>query len=247
LPAPLPQQLHDIAVVDPGWWFAPSDRDAKVYGFFDPENDHAFGEGTVILPNSMRGSESGNRVPPGKYHAMLRHVGYDHALVLTLEEAAAGSRIGVKGKLGEDDYACTECEAVIPVDLEYYERELAAGEGEMGSEASSGFKISLEPTENGVAIVIDASVLPPLTAAPYLAALNVAPTTTVNVREEKKKSGGLLDRAKKAAQGDLRGAVAGVSPKAASERVKAAQAAPPPAVYNIKLRYPLPLLPRSQQ
>lgn len=249
LPAPLPQQLHDIAVVDPGWWFAPSDREAKVYGFFDPENDHAFGASTIDVPRSMRGAKSGNRIPPGRYQALLRHVGYEHALVLTLEEPAEGSKIGVTGKkvLAENEYACTECEAVIPVDLEYSEMEASESEAEKASESAS-FKIGLEPSEDGVAIVIEARVLPSLTAASYLAALNVTPNTEVDVKQEKKKSGGFLDRARKAAQGDLRGAVAGANPKAASERARAAKAmqAAAPTFYNVKLRYNLPLIARPE-
>ena len=245
LPAPLPQQLHDLAVVDAGWWFAPSDREAKVYGFFDPENDHAIGQGKIIIPRSMRGAKSGNRLPPGTYDAMIRHTGYDHALVLTLDEPADGVKLGVKGSnLGENEFACTECEAVIPVDLEYSE-EVTASSSETAA-IPAGFSIGVEPTENGVAIVVEANVSPPINALPYLAALNVGPTTTVNVREEKKKSGGLLDRARKAAAGDLKGAVAGANPKAAADRVTAAKAsASPPSFYKVKLRYPLPLVPRA--
>jgi photosystem II stability/assembly factor-like uncharacterized protein len=245
LPAPLPQQLHDIAVVDPGWWFAPSDRDARVYGFFDPENDHAFGAGKIVIPRSMRGEKSGNRLPPGTYTALLRHVGYDHALVLTLDAAAEGVKTGVKGtNLGENEFACTECEAVIPVDLEY--EESVSDSPSQTAMIPASISFSVEPTENGVAVVVDVAVMPPLTALPYLAALNVGPSTTVNVREEKKKGGGLLDRAKKAAQGDIKGAVAGANPKAASQRVSAAKAsASAPTFYKVKLRYPLPLVPRQ--
>ncbi|HEY0671521.1 MAG TPA: YCF48-related protein [Longimicrobiales bacterium] len=240
LPAPLPQQLHDIAVVDPGWWFAPSDREAKVYGFFDPENDHALGAGEIVVPRSMRGAQSGNRIPPGRYNALLRHTGYNHALVLTLKQPAEGNRIAVTGKqqLAENEFACTHCEAVIPVDLEYYED----GAPEKAS-ATGGFKIGVEPSEDGVAIVIDARVLPPMTAVPYLAALGVTQNTDVEVKVEKKKSGGFLDRARKAAQGDLRGAVAGTNPKAATDRARAAKAvqAANPTFYNVRLRYNLPL------
>ena len=247
LPQPLPAQLHDIAVVDPGWWFAPSDRDARVYGFFDPENDHLIGAGKIIIPRSMRGEKSGNRLPPGTYDAVVRHVGWDHALVLTLDEPDEGVKTGVKGtNLKENECACTECEAVIPVDLEY-EEEMTDSPSEKAM-IPAGFSIGVEPTENGVAIVVNAAVMPPLTALPYLAALGVTPNTEVNVREEKKKSGGLLDRAKKAAAGDIKGAVAGANPKAAANRVTAAKAsAVAPTFYKIKLRYPLPLLPRAQQ
>ncbi len=245
LPTPLPQQLHDIAVVDPGWWFAPSDRDAKVYGFFDPENDHAFGVGKIIIPRSMRGAKSGTRLPPGTYDAMLRHSGYDHVMVLTLDEPADGVKLGVTGTdLGENDFACTECEANIPVDLEYLEAEPGAS-GEKASE-TGGFTISIEPTEDGVAIVVEARVQPPLNAVQYLAALGVTPKMEVDVKVEKKKSGGLFDRAKKAAQGDLKGAVAGANPKAAADRGKAAKlTVTEPTSYSVKLRYPLPLVPRE--
>lgn len=248
LPAPLPSQLHDIAVVDPGWWFAPSDRDARVYGFYDPENDHAFGTGKIIIPRSMRGEKSGNRLPPGTYEAMVRHVGYDHVLVLALDEPAEGVKTGVKGtNLGENDFACTECGAVIPVELEY-EEQVTDSPSETAM-VPVGFSIGIEPTTNGVAVVVEGAVIPPLNALPYLAALNVSQTTNVNVREEKKKSGGLLDRAKKAAAGDLKGAIAGANPKAAADRVAAmkASAAAAPSFYKVKLRYPLPLVPRAQQ
>ena len=46
-------------------------------------DDHAFGAGKIVIPRSMRGEKSGTRLPPGTYDAMVRHVGYDHALVLT--------------------------------------------------------------------------------------------------------------------------------------------------------------------
>jgi hypothetical protein len=243
LPAPLPQQLHDIAVVDPGWWFAPSDREARVYGFFDPENDHAIGAGKIILPRSLRGAQSGTRLPPGTYDALLRHVGDEHALVLTLDQPAEGVRLGVKGtNLGENDFACTECEAVIPVDLEYLEYQ--PGGSEQKASENGWFTIGVEPTEDGVAIVAEARVMPPITAAPYLAALGITPRMDIDVKEEKKKSGGFLDRAKKAAAGDLRGAVAGANPKAAATRAQAAKLNTEPTFYKVKLRYPLPLVPR---
>ena len=136
---------------------------------------------------------------------------------------------------------------MIPVDLQYEEHE-----SDSPSETAmipADFRIGVEPTTNGVAIVVEAAVLPPLTSLPYLAALNISPTTTVNVREEKKKSGGFLDRAKKAAAGDLKGAVAGANPKAATDRVSAAKAstAVAPSFYRIKVKYPLPLVPRQPQ
>lgn len=255
LPAPLPGALHDIAAVDFGWWFAPSDREAKVYGFFDPENDHVIGEGKITIPRSMRGAKSGNRLPPGKYNAMLRHVGYDHALVLTLEEAADGANLGSTGT-GENDYACTKCESVIPVDIEYVQEAeaaaepgaaAAAGQAEKASESAT-FRIGVEPTEDGVAIVIEARIMPPLNAVTYLAALGVTPNTEVDAKSVvQKKSGGLLDRARKAAQGDLRGAVAGANPKEAVQRAKDGKAAQTanPTFYNVKVRYPLPLIPRN--
>jgi photosystem II stability/assembly factor-like uncharacterized protein len=253
LPLPLPQALHDIAIVDPGWWFAPSDRDAKIYGFFDPENDHMLGAGEVTIPKSMRGEKSGNRLPPGRYTAMLRHIGYDHALVLSLKEPAEGSRIGVKGaKLGENDYACTECEATIPVEVEYYEHsEGAAAEKAANDNARdnlNAFRITVEPSADGVTVVIDARVLPPTSAVPFLGALNVTQKTEIKADKTavKKTGGGFLDRAKKAAAGDVRGALEGVNPKTATDRAKAAKLAQTitPTLYMIRLRYNLPLLAR---
>ncbi len=245
LPAPVPAQLHDLAVVDPGWWFAPSDRDARVYGFFDPENDHAFGESRIMVPRSLRGEKSGNRLPPGTYNALLRHVGYDHALVLTLVEPAPGNTIGVKkAQLADNEFACTECEAVIPVELEYGEKQSDADPAQKVM-IPVGFSLKIEPSEDGVAIVAEANVLPSLSALPYLAAFGVTPATNVELKAETKKSGGLLDRARKAAQGDVKGAVAGLNPKAASERARAAQAIAP-TFYTIKLRYNLPLTARKE-
>ncbi|HEX6134258.1 MAG TPA: YCF48-related protein [Longimicrobiales bacterium] len=238
LPAPLPQQLHDIAVVDAGWWFAPSDREARVYGFFDPQNDHAIGVGQIVVPQSLRGAQSGNRLPPGTYDALLRHVGYEHALVLSLKQPAEGVK--------QTDYSCDPCEAVIPVDLEYYEMEESADAATAGD--AGGFSINLEPSDDGVAIVIDARILPPLSAVSFLGLVGVTANTEVDVQEAtKKESGGFLNRMRKAAQGDVRGAVAGASPKAALERGSAAQAAQAasPVLYRIKLRYNLPLVPRA--
>jgi photosystem II stability/assembly factor-like uncharacterized protein len=253
LPLPLPQALHDIAIVDPGWWFAPSDRDAKVYAFFDPANDNMLAYGEITIPKSMRGEKTGNRLPPGRYEAMLRHIGYEHALVLTLKEPAQGSRIGVKGtSLGENDYACTQCEATIPVELEYYEDAIedAAEKASLDRPAANlnAFRIGVEPSADGVAIVIDARALPPKTAVPFLAAIGLTPKTEINTDKTsaKKSGGGFRDRAKKAAAGDVKGALQGVNPKAATDRARAAELAQSttPTIYKMKLRYNLPLVAR---
>ncbi|HEX6558119.1 MAG TPA: YCF48-related protein [Longimicrobiales bacterium] len=255
LPGAPPQQLHDIAAVDFGWWFAPSDRAAKVYGYFDPQNDQMMGHGKTVIPTAVRVGESG-RLPPGTYDVMLRHVGYEHAIVLTLEQPAAGYRVGVKGKLGPKDFACTDCEATLPVEVEYDDDASNAAAPDAGATASSDataveatseksrFSLKLEPTDDGLAVVINAALLPPLTAARFLTAAGVAPQSEVDVKAATKKDGGVFGRLKKAANGDIKGAVAGASPKVASERIKSAGAATP-VFYHIKARYVLPLVPAA--
>lgn len=169
---------------------------------------------------------------------------------------------------------CDPCEAELPIEVEYRTEEVsrdaagaAAGDAtaESSAEASAGasggakaqgaarprVRLSLEPTESGVAIVLDAAVKPPRDLAMALAALGAAgagepamssSVTTRAAGETAKKAGGLLGRLKKAADGDLRGATAGaaVNPKAATARARAAKSGPP-AVYRITVRHTLDL------
>ena len=141
-----------------------------------------------------------------------------------------------------DPAACQPCEATVPVDVEYEVEEITPE-----TKARSRLRFSLEPTDNGVAIVIDAAINPLRDAAVTLAALGVKEEQDVDVRqtvrkadEAGKKTGGWRDRLKKAAAGDIRGAAAdvAVNPQAAVNRVKAARTTPP-ALYRIKLRYPI--------
>lgn len=255
LPGAPPQQLHDIAAVDFGWWYAPSDRDAKVYGYFDPQNDQMIGHTRTVIPRPLRIGDS-ERLPPGTYDVMLRHVGYEHAIVLTLEQPAEGYRVGVKGKLGPKDFACTECEAALPVEVAYEDDAGDAAAPDAAGKASSDgdaagatseksrFSVKLEPTDDGVAVVINAAVLPPLTAARFLTVAGVPQQSDVDVKPATRKEGGFLGRLKKAANGDIKGAVAGASPKSASERLKSAQATTP-VFYHIKARYDLRLIPAA--
>lgn len=280
--------LADLNVVDPGWWYAPSDRPAQLFAYFDPEYDAIIGSSTMVLPAAVRIGTS-PPLPPGMYDVSIVHDGLEHVMLLTLEKAAPGVQTGVKAaKLSPKQYACDPCEATIPVDAEYetadatidpaavMAAEAAAADPTSASTASSTststssssssssstsasdptaaaatdpietmvnalvrkakMGVRLEPTATGFDVVLDVSVPPPASAVGALAMLGI--TGAEQDVDAKKTGGSLRDRLKKAASGDLKGAVSGLNPKAAADR-KAAAELSKPELYHVKLRYPL--------
>lgn len=234
-------ELLEVDVVDGGWWFATSDRPSRVFQWFDPDFDALLAGGTITLPSAVTfGGEE--PLPPGEYDVAAGHVGHDHGLALSLIEPAEGVEIGVTGEqLTDDQYACDPCELVTSLDVGYEVQEY----GTESDDTGLGFR--LEPTSDGVAIVLDARIAPPEDAVGLLAALGLSEETDVDVRsavEEGSSGGGLFGRLRKAASGDLGGAVAGVDPAAAAERAQSAEAFPP-AYYHVVLRLPLSLIPQA--
>lgn len=248
---PTDGNLVDIAAVDAGWWFVAGGYGVHaIYQFADPGHVDAIAEGTIPIPGNVR-LPGGRRLPAGMYDVTLEHRGDEH--VLTIERTGdAPATVDTSGifnpetptdtTVATDPARCQPCEATVPVDVEYEVEEITPE-----TKARSRIRFSLEPTGNGVAIVVDAAVNPPRDAAVTLSALGVKEEQDVDVRETArkvddagKKAGGWRDRLKKAASGDIRGAAAdvAVNPQAAVSRVKAARTTPP-AMYRIKLRYPI--------
>lgn len=231
--------LNGLAAVDGGWWFATATFSPGLYHYVDTNYTAPIAEGALAIPASIE-LPGGKKLPSGMYRVSIAHRGERH--ILGLRRTGAAPSQG-----GEASEAvCDPCEAELPVDVEYVVEEL---DGEAG--ASPGLRLSLEPTETGLAIVLDAAVKPTRSMAAALAALGVpAPggpetsttITTQDAGETAAKAGGLIDRLQKAARGDLRGAAAGaVDPSAAMERAASAKAAPW-AIYRIKVRHTLDLV-----
>lgn len=270
--------LIAIAAVDPGWVFMASTH--ALHHFVDPSHTEPIAEGTLAIPGSMK-LPGGKTLPSGMYRASIAHRGDRHILGLRRTGEApmadgAGAEGGVneegeeegsneegeeegsneEGEESESNAAddepepdCDPCEAELPVEVEYGLEEL---NGETGEGARPGIRLSLEPTETGLAIVLDAAAKPTGDMAAALAALGASGSgeqemttnvSTAGAGEKVRSAGGFLGRLKKAADGDLRGASAGaaIDPKAATERVQAAKANPP-AVYRIKVRHNLDLM-----
>lgn len=247
---PTDGQLVDIAAVDAGWWFIAGGYGVQaIYQFQDPGYVDEIAETSIPIPGNVR-LPDGRRLPAGTYDVTLEHRGEDHVLTLerTGDAPASADTSAIFNPETPADTAladpasCQPCEATVPVDAEYAVEEITPE-----TKARSRIRFSLEPTVNGVAIVVDAAINPPRDAAVTLAALGVKEEQEVDARETVRKAdeagrkaGGWRDRLKKAAGGDIRGAAADVAinPQAAVSRVKAARTTPP-AMYRIKLRYPI--------
>jgi photosystem II stability/assembly factor-like uncharacterized protein len=254
---PTTYNLVDIAAVDGGWWFVAGGYGATaIYQYIDPDFVDEIAQGSIPVPATIK-LPGGRRLPSGMYDVTLTHRGERH--VITLErtgEAPVDSSGATQGEPTTDTATatpekpptCDPCEATVPVEVEYEVEELTPE-----TKNRSRLRFSLEPTGSGVAIVIDAAISPPRDAAIALAALGLkeeqevdAGTTVRKAGAATKKAVSWKDRLKKAADGDLRGAAAevAVNPQAAVSRVKAAKAAPP-AMFRIKVRYPIEIFRRT--
>lgn len=230
-------RLVDIAMVDPGWFFVAGAYSANaLFRYDDPDYVAVLATTNGRLPKPL--NVDGKRLPPGAYQIVFGHRELDHVLLLRLVQPDSGIATGVAQPSAPNQYACNPCAAVLPVD--------AAEEKVDGGGDAVHF--SLEPTPDGLSIVADIVVAGSRAVAAGVAALSLsddgqvrAPQAVANV---KKKGGGLFGRLKKAANGDLRGAVEGADPEAVSHRVRAVQAAhaAPPGIYRLRLTYPLHII-----
>lgn len=165
-------KLVDVQLVDPGWWFIAGGRGAyDLYRYVDPDYVDLIALGTLPLPKPVEAPD-GTVLPPGNYETRLVHHGPDHVLDLRLIDPAEGVEIGVAPRPGDEPrpnlYACEPCEAEIPVTAEYDKQELKDGQ-----DAGSIFKLALEPTTTGFAIVLNAAATTSRDLRIDLAALGV--------------------------------------------------------------------------
>ena len=246
--------LVDIQVVDPGWWFAASTH--AVHHFVDHIHTEPIASGRLPIPVDVQ-LPGGRALPRGLYDVMLGHRGDEHVLRLDRtgdvpaaaplstgsgtdapQEGAAELEAAVTQQETQQPPACAQpCGATLPADVTYEKEDIAGGK-----DMKSFFRISLEPTASGVAVVGRTAVTPPRNIAFALAAVGASQNSEGEARQVATKAGGLFGRIRKAAAGDVRGAAAGsgVNPQATQQRLRAAKAAPP-AVYKVTLRYALDL------
>ena len=238
--------LVDIDPVDPGWWFVAGGYGVEaIYHRIDTTFHDEIARTRLPIPAAIR-LPGGRTLPAGMYDVRISHRGEAH--VLDLERTGpppAGDSGAADGAVEAGAAAsCDPCAAELPVDVDYAVEEITAE-----SRDRPRVRVTLEPTATGADIVMDIVVTPPRDAAITLAALGapeeqeVESTVAVRrARETASAGGGLFGRLKKAAEGDLRGAVADapVNPKAIGERVRSAKASPP-AAYHLRVRHSLEL------
>lgn len=246
--------LVDIQVVDPGWWFVVGTH--ALYHFIDHIHIEPLASGRLPIPVDVK-LPGGRALPRGLYDVMLGHQGDEHVLRLdrrgdvpagaplspgsgtdASQEGAAQLETAVSQQETQQPPACAQpCGATLPAEVTYDKEEMAGAK-----DMKSFFRISLEPTASGIAVVGRTAVTPPRNIALALAAVGASQNSEGEVRQVATKAGGLFGRIRKAAAGDVRGAAAGsgVNPQATQQRLRAAKAAPP-AVYKVTLRYPLDL------
>ena len=262
-PAPLEHgHLVDVETIDAGFWFVAGGYGANaLFQYVDPNHTEPIAEAEILIPFDIELGDK--KLPRGVYDVTLGHRGDEHVIEVDREsemprDADVPEELEKAAKEQEDQKppACSEpCEVTLPVEVTYEKEEVppeAAGESSGGDKAAGAvaalknfFRIRLEPTASGIALVVQTAVTPPRNLALALAAVGAPQTAEGEARDvakQARKDGGLLNRVKKAASGDVKGAVAGsgVNPQAASQRFKAAKSAPP-AVYKITLRHTLNL------
>lgn len=230
--------LVDVAVVDPGWWFVAGQL--ELYHFIDPNHTEPIASARLPIPVDIQ-IPGGRALPRGVYDVMLAHRGDQHVLKLDRkgevpaagqaptgseadapQEGAAELEAAVTRQKSQKPPICAPpCAVTLPADVTYEKEDIA-----VGKDAKSFFRISLEPTPTGVAVVVRTAVTPPRNVALALAAVGAPLSSEVEARQVAKaagKGGGLLGR---------------INPQATQQRLRAAQAAPP-AVYKITLRHSL--------
>lgn len=240
-----PERYHlvDIDAVDPGWWFVAGGYGVEaIYHRVDTAFRDEIARSRLPIPAAIR-LPGGRTLPAGMYDVSLSHHGDEH--VLELERTGPPPDSAASASSGTDGVAdCDPCVAELPVDVEYVVEDETSN-----SREEPRFWVSLEPTATGAEIVLDIVVSPPRDAAIALAALGAGEeaevSSAVAVRRSSQAAstgGSLFGRLKKAAEGDLRGAVADapIDPKAIRDRVTSAKSSPP-AVYHLRVRHPIEL------
>jgi hypothetical protein len=256
-PGPVPGYgeivLADIDAVDPGWWFVAGQT--ALYHFVDHNHLEPIVTGTLPVPVDVQ-LPGGGALPRGLYDVTAGHKGDQHVVKLTRKGEVPANTPPPQGlenattqqKTQRPPTCASPCQVTIPATGVTYEKEnVGPGTGAAGQDPKSFFfRLSLEPTSNGVAVVARTAVTPPRNVALALAAVGAPRTTESEVRPTAQaaaeRAGGLLGRVRRAAAGDVRGAVAGsgINPQASQQRLRAAKAAPP-AVYKLTLRHTLDL------
>jgi photosystem II stability/assembly factor-like uncharacterized protein len=256
-PGPVPGygeiNLGDIDVVDPGWWFVAGQT--ALYHFVDPNHLEPIVTGTLPVPVDVQ-LPGGGALPRGLYDVTMGHKGDQHVVKLNRRGDVPPNTPPPQGlenattqqSTQRPPTCATPCQATIPAAGVTYEREnVGPGTGAAGQDPKTFFfRLTLEPTSNGVAVVARTAVTPPKNVALALAAVGAPSTTETEARPAAaatvERAGGLLGRVRRAAAGDVRGAVAGsgINPQATQQRVRAAKAAPP-AVYKLTVRHTLNL------
>ncbi|HSL70328.1 MAG TPA: hypothetical protein VK864_08810, partial [Longimicrobiales bacterium] len=233
--------FNSLAIVNGGsYYVGTGGTQVMVVRYFDPKYEAPFADGTVAIPFDFS-LPGGDSLAAGTYQVTLEHRGDEH--IIELERKGAAPNDSTKGR----GLKCADpCLGDVPVDVQYDFLNLAQAKPE-----ALQLKFSLEPASNGLAIVADVPLRSrdlQTTAALLLAANPAQPKdVTVTAQDAKKKGGGLLDRVKKAAQGDVKGALenAPVDPAAAAQRLKESRATTG-AVYRIRVRYPIDLIRRAR-
>ena len=141
------------------------------------------------------------------------------------QEGAAELEAAVTRQKAQKAPACAApCGVTIPASVTYEKADIAEGR-----DAKSFFRISLEPTASGVAIVVRTAATPPRNVALALAAAGAPQNSEGEAREVAKKGTAAGER------------LAGqINPQAAQQRLRAAKASPA-AVYKITLRHTVDL------
>ncbi|MEO7822018.1 MAG: hypothetical protein ABIS15_00320, partial [Gemmatimonadaceae bacterium] len=252
--------LVAIAGVDPGWVFMASDH--ALHHFVDPNHTEPLATGRLPIPVDLQ-IPGGRALPRGVYDVLFGHRGDQHVVKLDRKGEVSESGQGTAASSSGNDQESSEqleaavarqknqkppacaapCTATFPAEVTYEKEDVGSGGG--SSAVSSFFRIALEPTASGVAVVVRTAVTPPRNLALALAAVGAPQSSEGEATQVTKKAaakgGGLFGRIQKAASGDVRGAMAGAAnPQAAQQRLRAAKAAPP-AVYKVTVRHTLDL------
>ncbi|MEX2109519.1 MAG: YCF48-related protein [Gemmatimonadaceae bacterium] len=247
LPAPLDHgNLVDIAAVDAGWWFVAGGYGANaLYHYVDPNHIEPIARGTIPLPVDVQ-IPGGRALPRGLYDVTLGHRGDQHVMKLERKgdvpaggQTSAGFDAAVERQKGKKPPACAQpCVETVPAAVTYVKEAVGLG-------GSSSLQIALESTPSGVALVARTVVTRPGNVALALTKPGAPQSSEPEVRQVAKeggdKGGGLFGRIRKAAAGDVKGAIAaGANPQAAQRPLGAAKSAPP-AVFKVTARSTLDL------
>lgn len=228
-------RFTDVAVVDGGAWFLTAWGVTAVHRFVDPDHFAPLAHGRVPLPDGLQ-SDDGRPLPAGLYDLLFGHRGSEHVLRLEYHGPGPEQAEAVDPE-GDPVPECDPCVVSLPVDAEYAPD--AASE-----EEDWWLRLAVEPTETGIAVVVDAGLRPPRDLSLAFATLGLAEDTDTDAGTVAKKAGGLFGRVRRAAAGDVRNAVQGANVRAAADRRSAASSAPV-TLYRVRIRHALDVIPGS--